>query len=697
MRRLPVLLLLLFCTAGIFLGYYYWPKVQHALKESYRPSKEEEVKDQQKVGELLKDNKPAEALAIIKKYENFITPNTPEGKKWVDLLIEGSEKEHNVQQLVLLYDYFPEQFENRENAAIDIAHAYLASGRIKDFETLRDKWKGKETEKSKWFLLDGEKLIVDGKHDEAIKFFKSQTLKGEDETSRLLHLAWLTVTVNPQQAWDYLTEAHTKDPKNPAIRIYRARLLEAAGKTALALSEYIAAVQTAPNNLALRDQVGDFFRRYHQYAQAVNVWTESLTKKPESEFLWIKAWFWNKVASPLPKFDWAGSLPPEGPLKPLLSYDVKLSPAQYWDESAFEKIPNYMSFLRDQQSTFWLRLIQALKDKNEKAALELLKFNAFQKTSWDSDLETALKWILTYRATNSFKLETVKSESTNNPQKIIKGPESAILAKPAFFTQIETLADQAERDPSKPLELPNDLKQLILSDEVFAATFLASGWIETALQLHHLAVIPASFPDWVAYGMTQAYRYNRGIQEALSFATQQKQTPLLSLLEAELLIASGSPDAGLDKLQMLATDESDIGLRAAWIISLLYIDKKDFTKARDIINAHPKLAQSLVGKETLARIALLEGNDQLATLLYSAIEKESAEAKSFLARKAFLEKNWKKARELTEQLLLQYPTNTLVRQNLEKIVQEEQKEKQAVTTPIPNQEGKQNPQPATPN
>ena len=52
---------------------------------------------------------------------------------------------------------------------------------------------------------------------------------------RLIHLALLNVFENPKAAWDYLTAAYNKDPENPEIHSYRAKLLETVGKNNLAL------------------------------------------------------------------------------------------------------------------------------------------------------------------------------------------------------------------------------------------------------------------------------------------------------------------------------------------------------------------------------------------------------------------------------------------------------------------------------
>ena len=121
-------------------------------------------------------------------------------------------------------------------------------------------------------------------------------------------------------------------------------------------------------------------------------------------------------------------------------------------------------------------------------------------------------------------------------------------------------------------------------------------------------------------------------------------------------MANSNPDAALDHLSKLAKEDNDVGMRAAWLISLILIDKGQFAEAKAIIESQPRLAENVLGKETLARIALLEGNNDLANKLYQSLEKVSAEAKSYLARKAFMDKDWKKAHELTEDLLREYPT-----------------------------------------
>ena len=106
-----------------------------------------------------------------------------------------------------------------------------------------------------------------------------------------------------------------KDPQNPEILSYRAKLLETVGKNSLALAEYVSAIQTDPKNPFLKDQLAEFYMRQRQYPYALEVWKESLTP-PSLDLIWLKAVFWNKIVMQL-KFDLNSIKMPQGKLEPL--------------------------------------------------------------------------------------------------------------------------------------------------------------------------------------------------------------------------------------------------------------------------------------------------------------------------------------------------------------------------------------------
>lgn len=670
MRTMSFLLAILVCALAIAIGSYYYfqpPVTEFTVQELQVSSKD----DIAKVRKQLKDSQPQEALKTIKKYKNLMESENPEGKIWLSLLLQASEDIPEPSQLVILYEHSPDQFSDKEKASLIVADSYIRRGQADKYAAIREVWKGREQKPEAWFLLDADEMLLKGNRAEAIEFLKSKTFEEKKDTGRLVRLGLLNILADPQTAWQYFTEAVRKDPINPDLRSYRAKLLEASGNAGVALQEYSAAMQLAPQNLYYRDQTAEFFLRNKQYGQAMALWVESLPA-PSLDIIWLKALFWSKILTPV-KFEWSKHAPPSTELEPLIKYILSLKVDQFWDDAKFEKIPNGQQFLKTQQTTFWLRLLSALKNNRLKEAMNLIEYNPFQKESWNPELELALLRVLSYQLRGSFNIGNLET-----PLKVVmdrnKSPNKPTID---LYKQIEELAqsENAEKEKGKEKQPPADLLVLLKSKDAYSALTLATEWLEAALDLRTSTIIPETYPDWYAYGIAQAIRINRSPMEALEFITKQKPTDTLQLLTAELLIAENSPQAALDILSKLAALNNNIGYRASWLESLIYIDQKNYAKARQTITNQPKLKNDVLGQETLARIALLEGHDDLADKIYTSLEGKSIEARSYLARKAFQAKNWKKSRELTEQLLKEFPNNITLRENLKQIITAEEKEK----------------------
>ncbi len=701
MRKFIIIAVFLIVIVGGATGLFFRHQIYNYLT-SERYSPEQEKKDIATAEGLLKDSKPQEALDIIQKYQERFVQKGPIPRKWVDLFIKGSLAAGEPENIYFLYEQYPHAINGNEEAALIVADILIKSGKANDYLQLREQWKNKEGKPANWFVLDADKALVDGDRAAALKLLNSRSFEGADDVPRLVRLAFLSVDENPRLTWEYLTEAYQKDPKNAEVRSYRARLLEAVDRTALALSEYVAAASLDPKNPAMRDQLAEFYRRHGRYNLALKVWEDAL-EFPNADSIWIKAWFWSKVATPV-DFKWSDKKIPPGELQPFVEYLVSLKSDQFWDTAKFEAIPNSNRYLQTEQATFWLRLIQQLKDGQQDKAWELILYNSFSPVSWNPELEEMLKRVLAYRRTGSlaFNEDTTKPNATNNPSKSASDianqatkdastsvvnsastPPDDTTQKPAglasiknqhpFYLQIQELGAKADQ-PGAKVDIPPDLQKLMTGKDAFSACFLAGGWLEAALDLNTSKVLPEDAPEWLAYGLTQAIRYNRGTLPALEFATQQKPSPSLTMLTGELLISSGSPDAGLEKLITLVSRNDDVGFRSAWLVTLLYIERKQYEDAKKIIESHPRLANDIVGKEALARIALLEGKTEEADKQYSDLENDSWEAKSYLARKAFDNKDWQRAKELTEMLLQEFPNNTLIQQNYEKIIEQQAKE-----------------------
>lgn len=625
---------------------------------------------------LIEKGNGKEALGIIIDHRSSMEKNDEESNRWLELFVKASAEVSDYRQLMILYRYRPSSFKNNEKASLMVAEAYLATGKMAEFDELREKWKGKESLKDKWLYADADQLILEGKREEAIALLESVSFKGKEDVDRLLRLSLLTLNENPKTAWDYLVEANEKDPDNPTILSYRARLLEATGQAPLALSEYIAATAADPDNLLLRDQLGEFFIRNKRYHQAVQVYEEALTSLPPIDYILLKALFFGKVIAPL-DLEVKNDSIPNGRLKRLIEYLNDLPEYAFWNEKLFTAIPNYQKYLDTQQVTWWLRLLSAIKAGNGEKIKELLQYNRFEESNWSPEVSLALKRIVNYRERGELNLEKSPFKVTSLEK---ESQGEANLTPIGFYKKLNELAEEQEKDPA--YKIPEAIDLLLKSPLVFPAALLAVGWDEAALAMQTTKVVPSELPEWVAYGFTQAIRRNRGNMEALEFATLQKQSPTIQLLIGEIMLAQNNNDAAINQLEKLVDEKENVGVRAAWLLTILYLSQKEPEKAKEVIGENEQFANSTLGQEALARIALVEGDLPLADRIYKQIANESSEAKSYLARQAFQEQNWEKAKLLTIELLKSYPNSIILRQNLIKIMQAEK----GLYNPAPDRE-----------
>ncbi len=615
---------------------------------------------------LLKQGEIDQVLNILKAYEDSLEYSSTAGKKWVNLYIDVSIASGNYSQLVKLYLKFSEPFWTNESASLNLSNALISLGYGNEYDFLRNSWKGREVHKQEWLFLDVDALLLNKQKDAAIKLLESQCFTGIEDCQRLVRLALLTVSDDPKAAWNYLGDALAKDPHNPDIHTYRARLLESVGKNSLALSEYTSAVNTSPSNIFLKDQLADFYLRHKQYPQALSVWLETLNG-PSLDTIWLKLIFWSRMTTPI-AVDWSSMTPPMGKSHAFNLYLLELEPGQFWNETIFEKLPKAQSYLLTQQATFWMRLVDHLKNGRENLALNLLQVNPFLKESWNYPLERALRQILTYRKTGTMPLdefsEGPKPVNTKNDQE---------FAGNGFFASLDRMARAMNSDQKSAEDLAEtsneELMALLNSSEVFAAAFISEGWWEAGLQLHALAKYPEEFPEWLTVSLIEALSVNYSDEEAIKFALLQPLSPRSpEVVNASIELIKNN-NSLLDRIYVLSRESSETGIKASWLLSLVYIDREQYLLASQVITAQPRLGDSVLGKETLARIALLQNNLSLANSLYLSIEKVSPEAKSYLASKAFIEKDWERAQSFTEALLEVYPGNDLLQDNLRKIVE----------------------------
>jgi len=640
--RIIVILGLLILTAG--LGYYSVTTIRDNVKKSRN---QQALTDAAK---LLEEGRLAKAFDIIRMRDQTLLDTQDH---WLNLEIQALRKLGNIERLRALYEKHPEAFMTHEEASMMIARSLLATGEQKAYTTLRKEWENRKSRPEIWFALDVDALIQQGLRTEAIKLLQESTLEGKAEATRLNRLALLTAPDNTLKAWQYLEQAYLIDPKNPDVRSFRAQLLERMGKPQMARIEYVAAHLAKPENPLYRDQLGEFYRRNGQLALALQTWANDLNEQ-SADFIRLKALFWSRVTTPI-TIEKASNADLFGALSPLVIYLQALPEGVFWDEDLFrQQVSSQAAILEQRQEIYWLRILQHLKSGEEAEAYNLILSHPFKRSSWAPDLERALERVLAFRLKRP---QPIDSDSFFDRS-------SNISQQHQLFTQLEKMATSAKVSP--------ELSRLMESKEAFAALCMANGWLEAALQLHTLEKIPSDLPDWVAYGIVQSYRFNRGNSEALVFASRQEPTNTMRLLMADIMITDGNPDAGIAELEALARIDTPIGYRAARMLSLAYLEKNDPEKARTALELQPGLHKSITGREILARILLFEGKTKLAEKLYDSISGESNEAKAYMARQAFQKKEWKTARQFTLELQREFPDNLQLRRNLRTISQEEQ-------------------------
>jgi len=466
-------------------------------------------------------------------------------------------------------------------------------------------------------------------------------------------LAQEAIQSDPRKSWEYLSKALEKDPGNQAVHIYKARMLEGAGKPSLAQEEYKLAYAVDPENLPFADQYAGFLMRRGHYEDAESLLRHNL-KPPSNDSIWIKAWFLGKVYKPV-DFNWKHRRLPGGHAKPLVRYILQLPPDRFWNDAEFAKVPYHRDYIQNQQITFWLKLFQALDDQDDALALQIIEENSFPHESWNPQLVINLNRILNYRLNRSLSLdprEPIFARLKKSAQKIT-----------SLTYELSELAEEEEINPNS--TVPGPMRAVLLSDEIFTIALLDAKWTEGAIRLHKMDRYPAAFPKEYARDFALALKKRRGKLAAVKFAKAQQPSPELSLLIAEVDLELGDDQSAINQLHHLSKEKGEVGLKASRMIAQSYMRQNQYERARDYIQGNPHLKTDVAGQELLAQIFHEQKQPELAYRIYLAIEEESAQAKSYLAHKAIKEGDWDRAEELTVQLVGEFPNNKVYRRNLD--------------------------------
>ncbi len=607
----------------------------------------------------LKEGKTEQALSVIKPYQEHFSDNKG-NNPWLLLFLKSIQNDPRLQgSLAQYYQQYPEAFKYvDEDTALQTASALIAKKEFDLYRQLKDVFVSKSKDPGIWKILDIDTVRSGGDKETAIKMLESLKTTGKAEVLRLMRLSFLTEKQDPKKAWDYLIEASKVDPTNPDLRSLRGALLEKVGKLSLAQKEYQDALTLRPDAADLWDQLAQFYIRQGQWTRALITWQHALTL-PNSEAIWINLIFWSKIVRPLDfKIDLktlSGSY-----LKNFITYLYELPHDKFWDKEKYRSVEKGAELLQTFQQTFWLRLLQSLKDNDLKEAFDLIAFNPFRSKSYRIDLEGATLLAINYQLNKTLDVP----DALRN--------DLSINVDPALYTRVEShqllrLLNIDKRDAL----LDDKTAALLNSQSAFSVLYAAGGWFNAALNLNFPENVDPNWPTYTSFTLTQALRVIEGNEKALAYALKQPETDELNLLIGQIyqsLNNEKEAEKYFTKVYILSTP---IGIKGAWDLSLLKINQKKYDEALNIIRQNSTLDSSVIGKELKARIALLKGDDNLALELYSQIVSLSYEAKIYLAKYYLKQNDIAASEKLARELLIEFPTNPQVLELIQKINQSE--------------------------
>lgn len=577
---------------------------------------------------LLEKGRPQEALVLFQATK---PPDADSASRaaWFDLEVAIALANRQFEMLGRLCDRDPAGFARNPEAVAWIERIDMTRGGRAPAEGAGSTGAAAPTA-SNAPLIGADKAILAGDPAAAKKVLESVKLEGNDEVNRLTRLALLEAG-NQDKAWELINQAYAIDPKNADVRTFAGNILEEKGAVDLARRDYVAAVVSEPANPRARDNLAEFYIRQGMLPQAVKTWLET----PPSDIagiFYLKAWFWNRVG--------LGNLPPADPaaMGKLVATLASLPAGDFWS-TTLNDVVTKSPLLADREETLWLRVLEELREGQDSAALRLLLGAQPEQTAHHAVL----------RASMQFLLEVRMGVDANSRIEI---PDGRKQGHPFW----QWLADNKSHPEA--LRLPWVIPTLLC----------VSGWPRAGVDVCKPEAL-ADAPEWSAYALARSAQIVGDNARLKSFlAAIACDSPAMKVLRAEAAWTDNRGEDGRVILEGLL-GQPDAGYRAAFLLSMYYLNRSKPTDVRRVIALQPDFAASVAGREFLARAALGEGRDDEALAIYETLGDTSDDARIYLSRRAFQAKDWDRAETLVRSLIADHPNEPAFLDNLNKIVE----------------------------
>lgn len=536
-----------------------------------------------------------------------------------------------------------------ESADLKLARDALQNRDLKAYESFPAKWKTNSAFAGQWLLMEADALLAKKLPEEALTFLRAATLSGPDDAQRYIRIALLEAK-EPWKAMASLDQGLKSDPRNADILSFRAQIQEAAGRTADARLDYVAAVLSERKNPLYRDMLASFYLRTGDLSAAAETWRDAAEDTSLGVYA-LKSWFWSTVSGsrlskPLPASRQEG-------WQELVLAISQLPDGIFWNAS-IERGASSLRGSASRPEIIWMKLLGDLRTRDFSAARKRIE-TGFSKEAENLNPGLALK-ILAH----------LTARENQDPHLSLAGRELPSTDKAAhpFVYQFARWANR-----SLAPEETQSFEAWLAQPAALVAILYTAEWSGAAVTIGEGSKLTFSDgPDWFDYGYAKSIQRRDGKEATRAWLESlPKRSPAAELILGEILLTSGATDQGLAILQKIASSPSELASRAAWTLALTELDRGQPAKARDVLQQAPSLATTQQGQEISARIALAEGKRDETLRIYQELGEASADAMIFMSKEAFSKGDYDQALKWTGILARRFPDQPSFRKNILKI------------------------------
>jgi tetratricopeptide (TPR) repeat protein len=295
------------------------------------------------------------------------------GGRLADIEMTACKQLRDAASMEDLFGRYPDMVLKDETASVMAARSQIETERTESFNTLRQAWQRQSDAPWTWTVLEADLLMGREKTVDAASLLRQQSFSGSCDAVRLARLAEALPAGAATEATAHLARALQLGPDEPEVHRSRARLLERAGRIDEAGEAWRAAAMRSGGDPFHLDHYAEHLVRRRDYAGALACWRDALAQ-PAADTLWLKAFFWERVAGPA-SISWKSLEMPPGPLRPLLERLLAMPEERFWQAGDLEPFVQSHPDFASRPECLWLRILYSLGGGQEEAALAMLSMS----------------------------------------------------------------------------------------------------------------------------------------------------------------------------------------------------------------------------------------------------------------------------------------------------------------------------------